>query len=157
MRRVATCWTGSRKIFYDSLMLKHFVLADRGWSGMRHRVPAKRSRNRRFWPTRSAKTTSKSGSISAGEPHTFYTSLSYILGYCAYLNSVWCHKGPKTRGIQIPVVREYHELRIRHGTGHRRSRPRTCEWPLAFGLRTPAWFCHNARRTMHVWLYTLLK
>ena len=24
----------------------------------------------------------KSGSISAGEPHTFYTSLSYILGYC---------------------------------------------------------------------------
>ena len=29
----------------------------------------------------------KNGSISAGEPHTFYTSLSYILGYCAYLNS----------------------------------------------------------------------
>ena len=54
-----------------------------------HRPMAKRSRNRRFWPSRSAKTTPKSGSIciSAGEPHTFYTSLSYILGYCAYLNS----------------------------------------------------------------------
>ena len=37
----------------------------------------------------------KSGSTSAGEPHTFYTSLSYILGYCAYLNSGWRHKGSK--------------------------------------------------------------
>ena len=65
------------------------------WTCRCMQTTAKRSQNRRFWPSRSAKTTPKSGSISAGEPHTFYTSLSYILGYCAYLNSGRRHKGSK--------------------------------------------------------------
>ena len=66
---------------------------------------AKRSRNRRFWPSRSAKTTPKN--IFAGEPHTLYTSLSYILGYCAYLNSGWRHKGSKNASYPNPRLHNY--------------------------------------------------
>ena len=54
----------------------------------------------------------KSGSISAGEPHTFYTSLSYILGYCAYLNSGWRHKGSKNARDPNPRL---HMHSCKHG------------------------------------------
>ena len=46
---------------------------------------------------------------------TFYTSLSYILGYCAYLNSGWRHKGSKNaRDPNPPLHMHWPDAQYRH-------------------------------------------